>query len=373
MNYQLYFWLFLACAILSYLLTLLVIRLADKWRIYDLPSPRKIHAKPIPRLGGLAIFGAFLIIILFSVVFRPDLFHFSPWIWWHVIDKRLFWVILGAIVLVIVGVIDDVKGLNPFTKLFWQIAAAVMVVISGVGIDMIRNPFGGPMIALNQFQIPIHFYGYIYHFVVIGDLFVIFWIVLMINIVNFLDGLDGLAAGVSLIAFLVLFFLSLTPAINQVSTALLCLIIAGTLAGFLPKNFFPAKIFMGDSGSMFLGYMIACLAVISGGKVATSLLVLGFPILDGLWVVGRRLIHKKSPFVADKKHLHHRLLSVGLSQRQVVLIIYAMSAIFGGVALMSQTREKFMALISLIILMVFLGLFLIVIEWKKESRESERK
>ena len=367
MNYYNFLWLFLAAAVISAIFTLIVIRFATKWRLYDLPAPRKIHQKPIPRLGGLAFAASFVIIVLAFLIFKPDLVRFSPWIWASFIDKRLFGVLLGATILVIVGMIDDIKTLPPITKLAWQIIAAVVVIISGIGIDYIRNPFGGPIIYLNHWQIPIHFYGQIYHLVVWGDLFVAVWIVLMINVLNFLDGLDGLAAGVSAIAFLTLFFLSLSSDVNQMATAILCLILAGATAGFLTQNFYPAKIFMGDSGSMFLGYMIAVLAVISGGKVTTSFLVLGFPILDGLWVVGRRLLTKRSPFMADKKHLHHRLLTVGLNQKQAVLGIYLLSAAFGVVALVSQTREKFIALICLLGLMILLAIILVMVEWKKEG------
>lgn len=373
MNYSIYIWLFLLAGILSFIFTLILKKLAIKWKIYDWPAPRKIHGIPIPRLGGLAFFASFFILVLVFLIWQPEIIRFSHWVWFSgFIDKRLFGVLIGAIILVVVGAIDDIKGLSPLTKLSWQIIAAVIVVAFGIEIEFIRNPISGSLIYLDQYQIPIHLYGQTYHFVVLADLFVIFWIVLMINVLNFLDGLDGLAAGVSFIAVMTLFFLSLAPEVNQMHTAILSIILAGALAGFLPHNFYPAKIFMGDSGSMFLGYMIAVLAVISGGKVATSLLVLGFPILDGLWVVGRRILAKKSPFLADKKHLHHRLLSVGLNQRQVVLLIYLLAATFGIIALISETREKFIAFLWLLGLMFVLAVVLIMIEWRKSNKVRVR-
>jgi UDP-GlcNAc:undecaprenyl-phosphate GlcNAc-1-phosphate transferase len=370
MSYQIYIYSFLAAALLSYILTLIVIQIATKYKIFDMPDPRKVHTKPTPRLGGLAIALTFIIIVKVFLMFRPDLVQFSPWIWFNYIDKHLLGTLIGGVILIIVGAIDDVKGLSPATKLFWQIVAACIVVGFGIGVDVIRNPFGGPLINLDKYVVLLNIFHHTYQFMVLGDLLVIIWIVLMINVINFLDGLDGLAAGVSLIAVVTLFILSLLPSINQAQTALLCIILAGAISGFLPLNFFPAKIFMGDSGSMFLGYMLAVLAVISGGKVATSLLVLGFPILDGVWVIGRRLIHKKSPFIADKKHLHHRLLSIGLSQRQSVIAIYIITALFGTVALLAKTQAKFWAIIGLILIMIILAVTLVVIELKKEKKNA---
>lgn len=372
MNYSIYIYSFIGAFILSFLFTILVKNWAIKHKLYDQPAPRKVHSRPIPRLGGLAFFVSFFLLILFFLIFKPDMSRFSPWLWLGgLVDKKLLGVLIGAIILIIVGIIDDKKNLPPVTKLSWQIIAALVVIASGIGIDYIRNPFGGPFIYLDHWQIPIHLYSQTYHFVVLGDLFVIAWIVLIINVMNFLDGLDGLAAGVSFIALMVLFSLSLLPEVNQLQTALLCIIAAGAIAGFLPHNFFPAKIFMGDTGSMFLGYIIAVLAVISGGKVATSLLVLGFPVLDGLWVVGRRLIHKSSPFLADKKHLHHRLLAIGLNQKQAVLLIYLLSICFGVVALISNTKGKLGAFIGLLAVMLILATTLIMIEWKKEHKISK--
>jgi UDP-N-acetylmuramyl pentapeptide phosphotransferase/UDP-N-acetylglucosamine-1-phosphate transferase len=190
-----------------------------------------------------------------------------------------------------------------------------------------------------------------------------------VNTINFLDGLDGLAGGVSGIAFFVLFFLSLTPTVLQPETAFLCIILAGCALGFLPYNFHPAKIFMGDSGSYFLGFMLAVLAIIAGGKIATALLVLGFPILDAFWVILRRILSFHSPFIADKKHLHHRLLEVGLSQRQAVGLIYFLSLCFGAVALFLQTgKQKSIALLVLGMVMFFLAIILVGITWRKHVR-----
>ena len=159
------------------------------------------------------------------------------------------------------------------------------------------------------------------------------------------------------------FFLSLS--LNQDASALLAIIIAGVAFGFLPWNFNPARIFLGDSGSMALGYLIAILAMISGGKLATSFLVLGIPVLDVGWVVLRRVFKGKSPFLADKHHFHHRLLTAGLTQRQAVILLYVISIIFGSVAVISKTQEKITALVVLIALALALALILIVLELRK--------
>jgi UDP-GlcNAc:undecaprenyl-phosphate GlcNAc-1-phosphate transferase len=245
-----------------------------------------------------------------------------------------------------------------------------MVIASGVGIDFIRNPFGAD-IQLNTIDIPFKVFGnYIHHISLWGDLLSVFWIVAMINVINFLDGLDGLAAGVTFIGFITMFILCLRSDVNQVNTAIFCLISAGAVLGFLTQNFNPAKIFMGDSGSMVLGFLLAVMAIISGGKVTTAFLVLGFPILDGLWVVSRRIFSGHSPFTADKKHLHHRLLALGLSQKSTVVIIYILTSLFGAIALLTSTREKMYALIWLLALMIVLAIALVVLEKKtKESRD----
>ncbi|GFP33632.1 UDP-GlcNAc:undecaprenyl-phosphate/decaprenyl-phosphate GlcNAc-1-phosphate transferase, partial [Candidatus Hakubella thermalkaliphila] len=207
---------------------------------------------------------------------------------------------------------DDLRGLTALQKLFWQIVAAVIVVASGIGIDFITNPLGG-VIQLDTLRILlVTVNGNPYGISVWGDLLTIFWIVAMINTLNFLDGLDGLAPGVTGIGALVVFGISLASGGPELATALLAIILAGAALGFLPYNFYPARIFLGDSGSMFLGFMIGVVSIIGSAKIATALLVLGFPILDLGWVVIRRLIQRKSPFVADRGHLHHRLLDAGL-------------------------------------------------------------
>jgi len=313
------------------------------------PRDRDVHTKPIPRLGGVVIFIIFWLAVISYQLFYPEKLHFVNEKILG-IDKNLLGVFLGSLILVITGIVDDLKNLNPWVKLFWQAIAAVTVVAFGIKILWLANPVGGTNIIINNwtyFLVPI-------------------WIILLVNITNWLDGVDGLASGISFITLIVLMFLALTPFVNQPATALLCAILAGAILGFLPFNFNPAKIFLGDSGSMFLGFMIAIAAIISGGKIATTALVLGVPILDAAWVILRRIFSGKSPMKADKFHLHHRFLQAGFSQKQTVIIFYLISALFGIIALQSGIEGKFTAGLWLLAIMVIMGIALIVMRKKND-------
>jgi len=349
MIYGYYIIAFLVALVLSLVLTPVVRFLAQKYNLaIPQPRPRDIHGKPIPRLGGVALFVSFWLVVIGYLLINPDQLNFINNKIFG-IDKNLLGVFLGSLVLIIVGIIDDIRGMKPWIKLFWQLVAAIIVVIFGIKIWWFSNPLGGANIILANWTY----------------IFVPVWTVLIINVINWLDGLDGLADGISLISLFVLGFLALAPNVNQPATALMCAILAGSAAGFLFFNFNPAKIFLGDSGSMFLGFMIAIASIISGGKVATAALVLGVPILDAIWVILRRIFSKKSPMQADKFHLHHRFLDIGLSQRQTVLILYTLSAGFGIVALQNGTRGKMIAGLWLLGIMIIMGISLVVCKKRK--------
>lgn len=353
---------FIISALICGGLTFYVKLFAEKFKLFDFPSPRKIHSRPVPRLGGMAIVLSFLI-VLAGYILASHRLDFSLVKFWH-LDQKILGVVLGLIIVLVIGVIDDIRGMKAHKKLFWQIIAALIVVFSGVSIGFLRLPFGahldlGNLIILVNLGV-IHF-----NIIFWSDLVSVFWLVLLMNTVNFLDGLDGLATGVSMITALVVFFLSLS--LGQDANALLALIIAGVAFGFLPWNFFPARIFLGDSGSLSLGYLIGVLAMISGGKLATSFLVLGIPLLDVGWVVLRRVFQKASPFQADRRHFHHRLLTAGLTQRQAVIFLYIISIAFGSVAIFSSTQEKITALILLLALAATLAILLVVLELRKKE------
>jgi UDP-GlcNAc:undecaprenyl-phosphate GlcNAc-1-phosphate transferase len=341
---------FLLALVLSAVLTPAVRRLALKYGIVDRPGEgRKIHTKPIAYLGGLAIFAAFLIAV--AVTLAPS--------------RQLDALLLGCAILVAVGVVDDVRGLSPWTKLGWQFLAAGVALAGGIGITSFTNPLGGEII-LNNWRFGVVVAGVSFHISPLANALSLLWMVGLANTINFLDGLDGLACGVSGIAATIMFALSVGPHVHQPGVALLAIILAGAAFGFLPYNFYPAKIFMGDSGALFLGLVLAMLAIYSGAKLATATLVLGLPILDAMWAVTRRLWHHTSPFKADRGHFHHLLLDVGLSQRQAVLTLYAVAATFGLVALVSGSFAKFVALIILVLIMAMAIYILLAISLRRQ-------
>lgn len=325
----------LVAAVLAYVFTPIVRRLALRYGAVDMPGEaRRIHTKPTPRWGGLAIYAAFTVSALL----------FLPW------TKELAAVLAGITVLVVVGAIDDVRSLSPWVKLVWQVVACLIALSGGIGISDLTNPLGGE-ITLQWGRHAFDLWGWHFHITPIANLLSLIWMVGLINVINFLDGLDGLATGVSGIASLVMFLLAVGPRVNQPVVALLAIILAGAALGFLPYNFFPARIFLGDSGAYLMGLTLAMLAIYSGAKLATASLVLGFTILDGIWTVIRRVWHGDSPFRPDRGHFHHLLIDAGLTQLQAVIILYVIAILFGVVALLVGSYAKLVALLILLAVM----------------------
>ena len=348
MSYILFFLLALG---LSLLLTPLVKRLAFKFKVLDHPSaaPRKIHAQPMPLLGGLAVFGAFLITITaYILIAKPD-FNIVPL-------KFFLGVLLGGAVLMIGGFFDDKYNLSPKISWLFPALASFIIVLSGIGVGIkyISNPFGAPIgidrsLEIGNWKLEI------------SALLVWFWLMGMIYTTKFLDGLDGLTSGIALVGGLTLFALSLNERVSQPITASIAIIFAGALLGFLIYNFHPASIFLGEGGSTFAGFMLGVLAIILGAKIATALLVMGIPILDVAWVIVRRLFYRSSPFEGDRRHLHYRLLDIGFSQKQAVLTLYGISAVFGFTAVFLQSFGKLIALVLLFCVMIFLAIATVMV------------
>lgn len=349
---MIYFFLFLIAVLLSALLVPAVQYFAFKTGVLDIPSSaRKIHKRPIPLLGGLAIYASFALTMAFYVHhFRPDLFF---------VPLKFYWALaLGGIVLMLGGYLDDRFNLPPRLTILGPIIATLILIFSGigVGITQLSNPFGNPIsLAFKIAGIPF------------SAIFVFLFVMGMIYTTKFLDGMDGLASGVSFIASLALFGLSFTPKVNQPITASLAIIFCGAVLGFLFYNFNPASIFLGEAGSTFLGFMLGAFSVLLGGKIATAVLVMGIPILDVAWVIFRRLWYGVSPFQADRKHLHFRLLDIGFSQKQTVLILYGIAAVFGFVAVFLQSMGKLVALIFLLAVMVGLAISTVVVYNQKNK------
>ena len=329
-----YFLIFLASLILAAGLTWLVRKVALVFKIVDLPDTtseagRKIHHQATPLLGGVAIFLAYFI-LLFALAPR---FLAGDLNWSHLI--AFFG---GALIIIIGGALDDKYNLPPGWQIIFPLLAILTLILGGVGIEKITNPFGG--------------YLYLDSLVIIGPILVALWLLGMMYTTKLLDGVDGLVSGVSAIGGLIIFLFTLTTKYYQPDIALAAILLVGATVGFLIFNWHPAKIFLGEGGSLLLGYILGVLAIISGGKIAIALLVMGIPILDVAWTILRRIFQGKNPFrAADKKHLHHRLLALGLGQRKTVLVFYVLSLTFGLSGLFLQSQGKFLALIILVILM----------------------
>ncbi|MEJ9212090.1 MraY family glycosyltransferase [Bacillus smithii] len=319
---------FVLCFIASLLLTPLAKKLAIAIGAVDKPNYRKVHQKIMPRMGGLAIFLSFLIGLL---ILRPQ----DPYNWP---------IIIGSFIIVLTGLLDDKFELSPKLKLAGQLLAAiVVVVIGGVHVEFINLPFGGQL-EFGLLSVPL----------------TILWIVGVTNAINLIDGLDGLAAGVSSIALITISFMAFLKGDAYVMS--IALILLGSTLGFLIYNFHPAKIFMGDTGALFLGYMMSVVSLL-GFKNVTVLsfvipvIILGVPISDTFFAIIRRFIHKKPLSAPDKSHLHHCLLRMGYTHKQTVLIIYAISAMFGLAAIIFSMATIWGALLFGAILIIGIELF----------------
>lgn len=322
--------------------------LAIRIKAVDVPrDSRRMHKTPIPRLGGLAIFLGFLVSILIFGRTGPQMAA----------------ILVGAILLVALGMVDDVVALKPGIKFLGQIVAALIPTLAGVVITRFTNPFSaGGYFNLGIFSIPV----------------TILWIVGITNAVNFIDGLDGLACGVSAIATVTMFVIAVLYSEYQI--ALMMAALAGACLGFLPYNMNPAKIFMGDTGSMFLGYILAVTSIQGLFKFyavisfAVPFILLGLPIFDTAFAIIRRLAHGQSPLQADRGHVHHRLIDLGFDQKQSVAILYAFSAVLGLTAvLLATTNEAKLVILALAVLICFfLGMSLMTMEKRHQKEEQAR-
>ena len=312
---------FLAAFVMTFLQMPFTIKFAKKKGFLDVPKDnRRVHKKPIPVGGGIAMVISVSILMLF----------FLP------INKGLVMTIIASLIIAISGLYDDKKGLSPKLKFIFQILAAVILIIAGMKIEFVTNPFDSndALLILNMLSIPV----------------TIFWVCGITNTINLIDGLDGLASGFSMICTISMFFI--TYNMGRCDVSLVCALVAGACLGFLPFNFNPAKIFMGDTGALYLGFMLSYISISGFLKQAAILmifvpvLILGVPVFDTAFAMVRRKLSGKSMVEADKGHLHHRLLKMGLNQRQTVVILYSISAIFG---LLANLISKFHSSIALVI------------------------
>ncbi len=334
-----FFLLPIVAALITFVSTPLVIALARRLRLVDDSAkrfhPAHTHTGVIPRAGGLAIYLGLSITILALLG----------------ISKPLMGILLGATILLITGLFDDKKDVNPYIRIVSNILAALCVVGSGISIPFVTNPLTGGIIHLDTWRISFILFG-AHSFLPLANIAAILWIVWTMNIVGWSSGIDGQLPGFVVVASLVLGMLSIRflgqdPA--QISVLQLSLITAGSFLGFLPWNFYPQKIMPGYAGKTLAGFLLATLAILAQAKVGTAVLVLGIPMTDALYTLARRLVKGRSPVWADRGHLHHRLLDLGWGKRRIAVFYWLISALLGGVALSVTARGKF-----------FIGLLLVV-------------
>jgi len=333
--WQMFWWPLLASFLLGYFLTWVVKYLAHHYKIFSKATNHQLHTHPVARLGGVAIF----------ITFVASFLLFVP------LDQPRIGLLLALSIIFLMGLLDDLLNLRPWQKLLMQLLAITVALKFGIHIGQINNPLGGTIIFAPTWDL-----------VLTGV-----WLLVVTNAMNLLDGLDGLAGGTSAISAVVLFFLSWLPMVNQPEMALMSVILFGTMLGFLRWNWHPAKIFMGDSGSNTLGFLLGALAIINGAKLATAVLVLAFPILDLMWAIVRRLRQGRHPFAPDREHLHHRLIAAGVSHPWATTIILAFVALFGIVSLLSGAQVKLVALPVVAIVMILVARTAIRLSRKKSS------
>ena len=292
----------------------------------------------LSRLGGVAIIAAFV----FTTLLDPNLF----------LSKAIIGLICGAILILFFGLWDDLYSQDWRVQLSFQVVLSLLMVIFGIRILSLNIPFGSTLFFTEQYwYLPSVFLTLV-------------WFLVVMNAMNWLDGLDGLAGGVSLLGLLTITLIALRPEVNQPPVAILALVGAGATLAFLLFNFYPARILLGTTGSLFLGFLIALLAIISGTKIATALMILSLPIADALWVIVDRIRHKRSIFQADQSHLHYRLRDLGWSERRISWFFYCATALISILALSTTLTSKFVALV---LIGLVIGGILFFVAWKSKA------
>ena len=328
----------IAAFVLCFLMTPQVKRFAENVGAIDEPNERRINIHPIPRMGGLAIFFGFVVSSLLVVN----------------MSTTVMGLLLGAVIIAVMGALDDILTLNPWIKLAGQIMAALVAIRCGIVFDVISNPGfldAGTTINIGWLSVPL----------------TVLWIVLCTNAVNLIDGLDGLAVGVSAISSASMMVVSLLlPYMIDTNVPLLLACLTGACIGFMPYNLNPAKIFMGDVGSQFLGFVLSCVSIMGTFKFHTiitflvPLMALAVPLFDTIFAIIRRVLRGQSPFQADRGHIHHRLLALGMNQKQVVAILYGISAVMGIFAVLIAgpgTAVRIVCLVAAFVVSIIVWLF----------------
>ena len=349
---------FIIAFIITALLTPLSLVVIKKMGLVDDPKlhkhPAMLHKKPTPRGGGIPLF---IGIVITSIFFLP-------------LTKAVIALFVAGSIALLIGVIDDKYDISPYLRFLANIAAALIVVAAGITVPFITNPFGG-ILYLNSIILPIDFLD-LHLSIVLSDVVAVLWIIWVMNMLNWSKGVDGQMPGIVAISAVTIGLLSLrfagSDSFSRVSVDL-SFIIAGASLGFLIFNFHPAKIFPGY-GATAVYLLLSAVSILSGAKLATAILVMGVPMMDGLFTILRRLLAGRSPFWHDKKHLHHLLLSFGIGQRHIALFYWIISAILGTLALVLSSKEKLFAIIMLLI--VVGGTLLFLHRILKNSYDKDR-
>jgi UDP-GlcNAc:undecaprenyl-phosphate GlcNAc-1-phosphate transferase len=360
----------LTAFLLTYLLTFGVRALCRKMGWLDYPAERRIHTVPVPRLGGVAIFLSFVIA---SLLFYTPARNIPTSLY---MESTVYWLFLvAAFLLVVVHVIDDLVGLKPVVKILAQTAAVVILLapwegrFHGIFLFSFNNPFAPGLVYLGVRD------NLISLATIPALCFTWFWMVGMMNTVNLIDGVDGLAAGV--VGITGFFTALISWVFHQESIAILAMIFTGAVLGFLPHNWNPARIFMGDSGSMFLGLGLAVMSTIGGAKLALALMLLGVPILDVAVVAINRIRHGQRPWHYDKTHLHYRLMAAGLTVKQICYLFYGVTFAFGllaaGLSFLSldianRQNAHFFKFLSILLVVVIMAALIIWIDYRQRQR-----
>ena len=338
---------FAVAMIISFFMTPPVKGFAEKVGAIDVPKDgRRVHDHPIPRMGGVAIFMGFVISALLFVSFTT----------------QVIGLLLGALIIAVMGAVDDIVNLKPWIKFSIQIIAALVAIRCGIMFTAVSNPnFRSDIgtIPIGALAIPL----------------TVLWIVGCTNAVNLIDGLDGLAVGVSAISSVTMLIVSVFVA--DPNTTFILAALCGACIGFMPYNINPAKIFMGDVGSQFLGFVLACVSIMGLFKLHTVItflvpvLAMAIPLADTVFAFFRRIIHGQSPFHADKGHFHHRLLAMGLNQKQAVAVLYGISAVMGLVAVLLTGRDMLQRIICVVAAFVISLAVWFYVFWKNPNLKTE--
>jgi UDP-GlcNAc:undecaprenyl-phosphate GlcNAc-1-phosphate transferase len=335
--------------VISLVATPLVKKFACKVGAVDVPTDgRRMHNHPIPRMGGLAIFVGFVLsVLLFAKI-----------------DKQIQGMLIGAVIIVAVGAVDDVYPLPALFKFAVQIVAALVAVLHGVQINIVSNPVffsSSEYLFLGKLSIPI----------------TVIWIVAITNSVNLIDGLDGLAVGVSTIGSVAMLIIAIV--FNEGNVAIIIAALVGACVGFMPYNLNPAKIFMGDTGALFLGFILANLSVMGLFKMYTIIsfavpfLVVGLPLFDTVMAIVRRIIRGENPMKPDREHFHHRLIDMGMNQKQAVAFLYLISAILGLVAVVITTAGEIKAILLICALCIVASIAYFFVNSRGRREENQEQ